>query len=73
MAILSHPVSQSQAPTDQGMSDVDYLRGRARDLRSAAATARDPEITRALREVADDFESEAQREEVRQSDTAAND
>ncbi len=72
MATLSQPSSPKQVPTDHGMHDVDYLRARASDLRSAAATARDPEVARALQEVAGDFDNEAQREEVRQSDGTAN-
>lgn len=47
------------------MQDVDYLRARAQHLRAAAATSRDPEIARALREVAGDFDSEARREAAR--------
>jgi hypothetical protein len=47
------------------MHDVTYLRARAEYLRDAAATSRDPEIARALREVAGDFEREAQREDAR--------
>ena len=46
------------------MEDIGYLRARARDLRSAAATSRDPEIARALQEVAGDFDNEARREEA---------
>lgn len=49
------------------MHDVDYLRARAVQLRAAAATSRDPEITRALREIAGDFDNEAQREAAQHS------
>jgi len=49
------------------MHDVNYLRARAMHLRAAAATSRDPEIARALREVAGDFDHEAQREVARHS------
>ncbi len=52
-------------PADHDMGDVGYLRARAHHLRSAAATSRDPEIARALREVAGDFDHEAQREAAR--------
>jgi hypothetical protein len=52
---------------DHDMHDVDYLRSRADHLRAAASTSRDPEIARALREVAGDFDTEAQREEARHS------
>ncbi len=55
------------------MNDVDYLRARAQHLRQAAATSRDPEIARALREVAGDFDKEALREEVRYSADRADD
>ncbi len=46
------------------MHDVNYLRARASQLREAAATSRDPEVARALREVAGDFDNEAKREEA---------
>ena len=49
------------------MRDVGYLRARAMHLRAAAATSRDPEIARALREIAGDFDNEAQREAARHS------
>jgi hypothetical protein len=55
------------------MHDVDYLRARAHHLREAAATSGDPEIARALREVAGDFDKEALREEVRHSARHARD
>jgi hypothetical protein len=59
----------SQKPVDDhDMQDVGYLRARAHHLRAAAASSRDPEIARALREVAGDFDSEAQREEALHAD-----
>ena len=53
------------------MHDAGYLRARARHLRAVAATSRDPEIARSLREVAGDFDTEARREESRQDGVAA--
>ena len=58
----SHEISH-----DHDMHDVGYLRARADYLRAAASTSRDPEIALALREVAGDFDTEAQREETRHS------
>jgi hypothetical protein len=57
----SHDISQ-----DHDMHDVGYLRARADYLRTAASTSRDPEIARALREVAGDFDTEARHEATRQ-------
>jgi hypothetical protein len=56
-----------QIARDVEMQDAGYLRARAQHLRTAAASSRDPEIARALREVAGDFDSEARREEARHS------
>jgi hypothetical protein len=65
---MSNGQSASRPDIDgHEMHDVDYLRARAMHLREAAATSRDPEIARALREVAGDFDSEAQREAARHS------
>ena len=52
------------------MHDATYLRARAQHLRAAAATAHDPEIARALRQVAGDFDNEASSEEARAQDNA---
>lgn len=49
---------------DGDMHDAAYLRARAQHLRAAAATARDPEVARALRQIAGDFDNEASREEA---------
>lgn len=60
--------------TDDGdMNDAAYLRARANHLRAAAASARDPEIARALRQVAGDFEHEASREEGHAEDSKPRD
>jgi hypothetical protein len=56
--------SPSDALDDCDMRDATYLRARAHHLRATAATARDPEIAEALRQVAGDFENEAAREEA---------
>jgi hypothetical protein len=56
-----------QTVHNHDMHDVGYLRARAGYLRAAASTSRDPEIARALREVAGDFDTEAQLEETRHS------
>ena len=58
---------------DHDMHDVDYLRARANHLREAAATSHDPEIARAQREVAGDFDTEALHEAVRHSARRARD
>lgn len=55
---------------DGDMHDASYLRARAQHLRAAAATARDPEIARALRQVAGDFDREAAQEETEAPETA---
>jgi hypothetical protein len=59
------------ARQDDDMCDTTYLRARARDLRAAAETARDPDIVSALRQIAWDFDSEAEREETRVSNPGA--
>ncbi|HUB14267.1 MAG TPA: hypothetical protein VMB34_20110 [Acetobacteraceae bacterium] len=67
MPRLTNTVSQ-RPDEHRDMHDVTYLHARASDLRSAAATSRDPGIAEALREIAGDFEDEARREAIRQID-----
>lgn len=63
--MVPHLPARPPGAHEQDVHGASYLRARAHHLRVTAATSRDPEIARALREVAGDFDAEAQREEVR--------
>ena len=48
------------------MNEIDYLRHRADELRAASETAHDPDVVRALQDVAAEFDQEAQIEAAQQ-------